>query len=60
MLASSVATATMSAELAPRADQTELPQLQQPPPPPAEPNRAPPGHSDGDDVYFDPMELIAV
>lgn len=57
MLASSIATATMSSDLAPRADQTDLPELQSPPPPPP---AAQPGHSDGDDVYFDPTELIAV
>ena len=57
MLASGIATATMSTELAPRADETELPQMQSPPPPPP---AAQPGHSEGDDVYFDPTELISV
>jgi hypothetical protein len=47
----------LNTELAPRADQTELPEAT-PPPPPAPPLA--PGHSDGDDIYFDPAELISV
>ncbi len=57
MVASGVATALLGAELAPRADQTNLPEAA-PPPPPA-PDHAP-GHSDGDDIYFDPAELVSV
>jgi hypothetical protein len=48
----------MSAELAPRADDLGPPTLQ--PAPPTAPQRSAPSHSEGDDVYFDPMELISV
>jgi hypothetical protein len=55
VIASGIATVTMNAQLSPRADETDLPQPETPPPPPAQP-----GHSDQDDVYFDPLELLAV
>jgi len=57
MVASAVATALLGAELAPRADQMNLPEAAPPPPPAPSPS---PGHSDGDDVYFDPAELVSV
>lgn len=57
IVASAVVTAMLNTELAPRADQTDLPEAA---PPPPSPPLSPPGHSDGDDMYFDPAELISV
>lgn len=57
LIASAVATVLLGAELAPRADQTNLPEIE---PAPAPSQEHSPGHSDGDDVYFDPAELVSV